>query len=100
MGVFARLLRRSKATEEGSTAEAQAAPETAEAAAEQVVVGEATVADPTGSTDGTAAKEAEDAEVAAETEAEGSAGAEAVEIPKQQSAEKAADSGAGEGART
>ncbi|MFI6333380.1 hypothetical protein [Streptomyces sp. NPDC050535] len=84
MGVFARFLRRSKATEEASTAEAQAGTLTAE----------------------TAAGVAEEAKGSSETEAEvtaetaGTADTEDVEIPKQQTAGMAADSEAGEGART
>ncbi|MFE7898738.1 hypothetical protein ACFU3E_14695 [Streptomyces sp. NPDC057424] len=89
MGVFARLLRRSKATAETPAAEAQtstakAGPETAaaEAAETKVTDGAEDAAKPT----------AEDpTEV---TEPEG------VDIPKQQSTDKAADNEAGEGART
>jgi len=77
MGVFDRILRRSKATEEASTAEAQAAAQTAEPVAE----------------------EAAEAERPAEGTVEATA-TEAVDIPKQQSAEEAADNEAGEGART
>jgi hypothetical protein len=84
MGVFARFLRRSKGKEEASTAEAPAESLTAESA--------------------TVAKEAKSAETeAAEAEATAAADAEntaeSVEIPKQQSAEKAADNEAGESAR-
>ncbi|MCX5261888.1 hypothetical protein OOK27_48540 [Streptomyces canus] len=110
MGVFARLLRRSKATEEASTAEAQADIRTAEPAAEEA--GEAK-----GSTDAKAEVEtepqaegrteagvaepagAQDADGVTATEAVEDA-AEGVEIPKQQSADEAADREAGEGART
>ncbi|MFD5478486.1 hypothetical protein [Streptomyces hawaiiensis] len=89
MGVFARLLRRSKATAETPAAEAQtdtakAGPEaeTAEAAETKGTGGAEEAAEPAG-------------EAAAEvTESEG------VDIPKQQSTEKAADNEAGEGART
>lgn len=84
MGVFARLLRRSKATEEASTAEVEAASQPACTEAE------------------VAAK----AEGSSENEGEATAGtagtdtAEDVDIPKQQTAEQAADNDAGEGART
>jgi hypothetical protein len=89
MGVFARLLRRSKATAETPAAEAQtdtakAGPEAqaAEAAETKGIEGAEEAAEPAG-------------EAAAEvTESEG------VDIPKQQSTEKAADNEAGEGART
>ncbi|PNG18515.1 hypothetical protein [Streptomyces cahuitamycinicus] len=89
MGVFARLLRRSKATAETPAAEAQT--DTAKAGTED----EAAEAAEAKGTDG--AGEATDpaGETAAEvTEPEG------VDIPKQQSTEKAADNEAGEGART
>ena len=82
MGVFTRLLRRSKATEEASPAEVE------------------TAAQP----DGTEAEPA--AEGSSENEGEATAGtagtdtAEDVDIPKQQTAEQAADNDAGEGART
>ncbi|KUO17531.1 hypothetical protein [Streptomyces dysideae] len=92
MGVFARLLRRSKAAEETSTAEAQADTLSAEPAADEA----AEVTEPaeagTEETAGSTATEAVEA-VAAES-------VESVEIPQQQSADKAADSEAGEGART
>lgn len=89
MGVFARLLRRSKATAETPAAEAQT--DTAKAGPEA----EAAEAAETKGTE-RAEEAAEPAgEAAAEvTESEG------VDIPKQQSTEKAADNEAGEGART
>jgi hypothetical protein len=111
MGVLARIFRRSKATEEAtaettSAADAptgtpadgvgaeQPAPtqESAEAEAEVGV--------------GVGAEKAEKAGKAAEPETEKTtepvavAGTDGVEIPRQQSAEEAADSEAGEGART
>ncbi|AZQ37881.1 hypothetical protein EJ357_34140 [Streptomyces cyaneochromogenes] len=89
MGVFARLLRRSKATEEASTAEVQADTPTAEPAAEEA-------AEAKGSTE-TKAEDAAQPAAAQSTEADGDDG---VEIPKQQSSDEAADSEAGEGART
>ncbi|MFC9849051.1 hypothetical protein ACFWFF_03525 [Streptomyces sp. NPDC060223] len=88
MGVFARLLRRSKATEEASTAEVQADTVTAEA---EVAVAEE--AKGSSETEGGATAETE-------TETVGASTTEDVEIPQQQTAEKAADSEAGEGART
>ncbi|MCX4988006.1 hypothetical protein OHB05_30210 [Streptomyces sp. NBC_00638] len=82
MGVFARLLRRSKSTEEASPAEVETAVQP----------------------DGTEAEVA--AEGSSDNEGEATAGtagtdtAEDVDIPKQQTAEQAADNEAGEGART
>ncbi|MCL8012962.1 hypothetical protein [Streptomyces sp. AS02] len=92
MGVFARLLRRSKATEEASTAEVQADTPTAESAAEEA-------AEAKGSTE-TKAEDAAQPAAADSTEADGGDGDDGVEIPKQQSSDEAADSEAGEGART
>ncbi|MFD5234440.1 hypothetical protein ACFWJ5_39205 [Streptomyces qaidamensis] len=89
MGVFARLLRRSKATAETPAAEAQTG--TAKAGPEEEAV-EATEAK---GTDGAG----EAAEQAGEAAAEVTV-SEGVDIPKQQSTEKAADNEAGEGART
>ncbi|MEU6909268.1 hypothetical protein ABZ935_28650 [Streptomyces coeruleorubidus] len=88
MGVFARLLRRSKATEE-KPAEAQTDKATAGTEAEETAGAEA-------------AKGAEGAAEAAEsaTEAAEVTETEGVDIPKQQSTDKAADNEAGEGART
>ena len=90
MGVFARLLGRSTATEEASTAEEQAVTVTDESTAEET---EAAKGSPeAGSSAGT--------EITAErTEAVALPVAEGVEIPKQQSADEAADSEAGEGTR-
>ncbi|MEV8315689.1 hypothetical protein AB0Q95_16120 [Streptomyces sp. NPDC059900] len=114
MGVFARFRRKSKDTEEASTADAAAGTLTAEPEA----AGESPEAE-TGKEEGKAEAAAGDetkagtkadaeteagAEAAGKTEdeAEGSeeAAAENVDIPKQQSAEKAADNDeADEGAR-
>jgi hypothetical protein len=97
MGVFARLLRRSKATAETPAAEAQ--NETAKAGTEpETVEAQTAEAARTAETKGDG-ETPEAAEPAAEatpevTESEG------VDIPKQQSTEKAADNEAGEGART
>jgi len=85
MGVFARFLRRSKGKEDASTAEAPAESLTAgsEAKAEE-------------------AKGSSEAETKAEAAAaaeDSKNTAESVEIPKQQSADEAADNEAGEDAR-
>lgn len=89
MGVFARLLRRSKATAETPAAEAQT--DTAKAGPET----EAAEVAETKDTDG--AEEASKPAAEATTEVTESEG---VDIPKQQSTDKAADNEAGEGART
>ncbi|MFJ9899688.1 hypothetical protein ACIQPR_40785 [Streptomyces sp. NPDC091280] len=86
MGVFDWILRKPKATEDASTADTETAGDLASeaaGAAEQVSETEAGA----GVQEATAAKEAAGA-------------ADGVEIPKQQSAEVAADNEAGEGART
>lgn len=103
MGVFARLLGRSKAAEEASTAEVPAATRTAgsESAAEpaQDVEGPSASEGPSVS-EGEADTGDVSAVVATEpTGVSGAAPSEDVEIPQQQTAEKAADNGAGEGAR-
>ncbi|EFH28904.1 predicted protein [Streptomyces sviceus ATCC 29083] len=125
MGVFARLLRRSKATEEASTAETQADILTAEPAAEAAAeakgstdaeadagagteVGTEAAAGTGTEVEGDARAEVEVTETATAegtdgptaTEAVEDAAAEGVEIPKQQSAEATADHETGEGART
>ncbi|MFE7273199.1 hypothetical protein [Streptomyces sp. NPDC057623] len=89
MGVFARIFRRSKTTEEASTVEAQADTPTAEPAAEEAA-----------ETKGSVETKAEDAAESAAAESVEADGDDGVEIPKQQSADEAADSEAGEGART
>ncbi|MET9764441.1 hypothetical protein ABZ016_36170 [Streptomyces sp. NPDC006372] len=89
MGVFARLLRRSKATEEAPAVEAQA--DAAEAGSEADKAAEAVEAATEKGPDG-AAEPAEPAAEVTETES--------VDIPKQQSTDKAADNEAGESART
>ncbi|WP_393097296.1 hypothetical protein [Streptomyces sp. LN325] len=121
MGVFARLLRRSRAAEEASTAEVPAGTRTAESDAEsdagtdaevtttdaEVTTGAAAdaggAAEPvteeaTGSSESENAVECGRKAEAAHT-ATGVAPSEDVEIPRQQTAEKAADNGAGESAR-
>ncbi|MCF3120680.1 hypothetical protein IPZ68_13350 [Streptomyces arenae] len=95
MGVFARFRRKIKDSEEASTTEAAAATLTAEP--------EEAKDSPEASADAKPAAEADtDAESAAEdkpAETAEAAAAEGVEIPKQQSAEEAADNEAGESAR-
>ncbi|MEU0009178.1 hypothetical protein ABZ079_34280 [Streptomyces sp. NPDC006314] len=97
MGVFARLLRRSKAAREASAAEAEAGrePEGAEAAAaEPAEAGGAESAKAKGS----AEDGHEDAPARPEAGTDDHASASA-DIPKQQSAEEAADNETGDGAR-
>ncbi|GGZ83141.1 hypothetical protein GCM10010344_57940 [Streptomyces bluensis] len=77
MGVFARLFRKAKATEEASTAEAQADAPAAESEAQ-------------GTDEGKRPKR--------KIAPEGPGAGDDVEIPKQQTAEQAADNGAGESA--
>ncbi|MFJ3224085.1 hypothetical protein ACIPJS_12020 [Streptomyces sp. NPDC086783] len=84
MGVFARLLRRSKAAEEASTAEAETGAVTAGTDAE--------TPDEAKGSHGT------ESEAATEESSEATA-SDGVDIPKQQSADEAADSEAGDGAR-
>lgn len=112
MGVFARLLGRSKATRETSAAEAQAGsePETAEAAAAEPAAVEPAEVEPA------EVQHAEPAKTEGPAEAEGPAGdgredvtartetgtddvSGGADIPKQQSADEAADNEAGDGAR-
>ncbi|MFG2455222.1 hypothetical protein ACGFSG_38270 [Streptomyces sp. NPDC048512] len=82
MGVFAWLLRRSKATEEASTAEAQAPAGPARTEAEVAVDAKGSSGTGGGATAGTAeAGTTED-----------------VDIPRQQTADQAADNEAGESA--
>ncbi|WP_369232841.1 hypothetical protein AB5J56_12855 [Streptomyces sp. R21] len=90
MSVFARLLRKSKATEEASTAKVQADTLTAEPAAE--------VAEEAKESSEAEGKGEGEGKVTAEETAE-AATTEDVEIPQQQTAEKAADNEAGESAR-
>jgi hypothetical protein len=94
MGVLARLFRRSKVTEEAATEETTTAAE-------------ASAGTPEGGTDvepaAEATREATEAGGDTPTEAEPATApvaADGIEIPRQQSAEEAADSEAGEGART
>ncbi|MFF0889164.1 hypothetical protein [Streptomyces sp. NPDC003456] len=102
MGVFARFFGRSEATAEAPAAEAQADTAEAGAAAETDAP-----ADTDASAEETAgAAETKDTDTAAQADepadeaATDSGEPEAVDIPKQQSTEKAADNEAGESART
>ncbi|WP_028814198.1 hypothetical protein [Streptomyces flavidovirens] len=80
MGVFARFSRKSKAVAEGSSEEAQAATLTADTPEEAAAEGPESGAEKgTGDSEATAAEN--------------------VDIPKQQSADEAADNEAGESAR-
>lgn len=90
MGVFARLLRRSRTKEEASTAEVQA--DQPSAASEGDGTAEAKESGETDAGAGT--------EPAAAKEGDDDGAPEAVEIPQQQSPGKAADSEADESART
>ncbi|MDN0197557.1 hypothetical protein [Streptomyces sp. S.PNR 29] len=89
MGVFARLLRRWKATEEVPAAEKQADTPAAGSEAEEAAEGK-----------GTAEAGAGEAVKPAATEAAEDTDSDGVEIPRQQSADEAVDNEAGEGART
>ncbi|MEU3897083.1 hypothetical protein [Streptomyces sp. NPDC045251] len=90
MGVFARLLRRSKTTEEASAEEARTdTPDTERAAEETAHAVESADSGPRNTSESAEADEAADA-----TDAEG------VGIPKQQSAGEAVDNEADKGART
>ncbi|MEU5598751.1 hypothetical protein [Streptomyces sp. NPDC020298] len=99
MGVFARLLRRSKATEEASATEPLTGAESGGSEAEEPPE-EAT---PAASAESGASESGVPASEAASSdggETGQAAATEATEIPKQQSAEEAADNEAGDGART
>lgn len=95
MGVFARIFGRSKATPETPDAEAQTgtAPEGAEAAETEPAAKEAVSAKAEGSAGDGPEEVSARSDVGTDDASEGSG------IPKQQSAEEAADT-AGEGART
>ncbi|MEU3615234.1 hypothetical protein ABZ725_23320 [Streptomyces sp. NPDC006872] len=107
MGVLARLFRRSKAAEEAATEEATATeapsgttPEgTPEEGAEVEQAAEAGH-ETAEAGDTTETESASVTETGTGTAAEPVAATDGVEIPRQQSAEEAADSEAGEGART
>ncbi|MET8449236.1 hypothetical protein [Streptomyces sp. NPDC005209] len=95
MGVFARLLRKSKATEEAATA--------AQAGTEPGGTDAAGTAEEAAATKTPDADRAEGAAVEPEADeagAVGDAASDGTEIPQQQSAAQAADNEAGEGART
>ncbi|MFF4833239.1 hypothetical protein [Streptomyces sp. NPDC001315] len=103
MGVFARLLRRSKATEEATEEAGKKSAATEDQADAPAAVPEVTeIAEVAGSEETRDAAEATvDVVVAAEADGdEGVTAADGVEIPKQQSAEGATDREAGEDART
>ncbi|MFI8090487.1 hypothetical protein ACIF9R_19535 [Streptomyces sp. NPDC086080] len=95
MGVFARLFRRPKTTEETAAAEARADGVTAGAGAEDGIGAQ----DAAGTTEPKGTTGAPETAEPAVREAGRVTGTEAVDIPKQQSSE-AAGSEAGEGART
>ncbi|WCN03647.1 hypothetical protein [Streptomyces sp. M92] len=90
MGVFARLLRRSKTTEEASAEEARTGTPDTEHAAEETA--QAVETADSGPRDTSESAEAD--------EAAGATDAEGVGIPKQQSAGEAVDNEADNGART
>ncbi|AQS67182.1 hypothetical protein [Streptomyces pactum] len=94
MGVFARLFRRSKTTEEAPTAEVSADTPEPERAVEKSA---AETAEPAEAGPRNTAQGAEADDTA---EADGSADSENVGIPKQQSAGEAVDNEADKGART
>ncbi|GGY50293.1 hypothetical protein [Streptomyces tanashiensis] len=89
MGVFAMFRRKKQDTAEATVEEAGAGTDTGEDVTAEALT--APAEDGTGGADG-----AEDVET---DEVPAGAAAEVVEIPKQQSAEAAADNGTGEGAR-
>ncbi|WSI44357.1 hypothetical protein OG585_32680 [Streptomyces sp. NBC_01340] len=97
MGVFARLLGRSKAAEEASTAAVQVDTRTADTEAEVTEEAKGSSEKPEGS-ESPGGSAGEGGAVATEP-AEATA-KDDVEIPQQQTAEKAADNEAGENART
>ncbi|MGW1795789.1 hypothetical protein ACWCQN_07265 [Streptomyces sp. NPDC001984] len=94
MGVFARLLWKSRATEEASAAEARTGTEPAGPEAE-----ETTAAEESARTTASAEGGTEDATARAETESVEGVAKESAEIPQQHSADEVADSTAREGAR-
>ncbi|MFI1922494.1 hypothetical protein [Streptomyces sp. NPDC020377] len=110
MGVLARIFRRSKATEEATAGTASAADASTGTPADGV--GAERTGEPTPAQDSAEAEAGaeqagpEQAGNAAEPETEKTTepvavgGTDGVEIPRQQSAEEAADSEAGDGART
>jgi hypothetical protein len=95
MGVFERLLRRSKATEEAVTADGQAAAQPAATEAQVAVEGEQAAVEGKGSSEHEGDGDGEATAASAEA-----ATTEDVDIPKQQTAEQAADNDAGKGSRT
>ncbi|MBL1108697.1 hypothetical protein JK361_29625 [Streptomyces sp. 5-8] len=98
MGVFARLLGRSKVTPEASDAAAPAGPEPAGAEAEQADRTESAETGEAGSAEATEAVGDGHEDVAVRSDAGTDDTSESTGIPRQQSAGEAADSEAGEGA--
>ena len=98
MGVFARLLRRSKATEEASSAEAQAGTPSAGSEANEAADAKGPADAGTDSATETTTGTGTDTDAPA-TEAGETGSSDAVGIPKQQSAVEAADSESDKGAR-
>ncbi|MEU0692137.1 hypothetical protein [Streptomyces uncialis] len=106
MSVFARFLRKPKGAEEASTAKAAGVTPAADTPADEGSAPSAASDTPEARTEDAARSDAQEGAAKAETsDAAGcctsrtGAVAEPVEIPKQQSAEQAADNEAGEGAR-
>ncbi|GAA2883929.1 hypothetical protein GCM10010524_15690 [Streptomyces mexicanus] len=106
MGVFARLFRRSKATEEATAAEESTAAATAGSVVTEPAAPEASVeTDGTAETDGPAedgTPETATVREASKQDGDGAenAAADGLDIPRQQSTDEVAEHAAGEGART
>ncbi|WP_250402206.1 hypothetical protein [Streptomyces cellostaticus] len=98
MGVFSRLLGSSKAKREAPAAEGPGGGAPEQVAAPEQVEGTET-AGPTGATEGGRVGATAGADASEDRVTEDAGTAEGAEIPKQQSADEAADSEAGEGAR-
>ncbi|GAA3955605.1 hypothetical protein GCM10022384_06190 [Streptomyces marokkonensis] len=94
MGVFARLFRKSKSTEESPAAETSAGTPEAECVAEE------SAAEAVKTADAGPRNTVQSAEAAEATDSADSADSESVGIPKQQSAGEAVDNEADKGART
>ncbi|MEU6510588.1 hypothetical protein [Streptomyces sp. NPDC046942] len=101
MGVFARIFGKSKATPETSDTEATAGvePDGAEAATESESTESEAAAKEAGAAEAKGSAGDGHADVPARSDAGADEASEGSGIPKQQSAEEAADSAAGEGAR-
>lgn len=98
MGVFSWFRSKPVAAPDASASEVIAVTSAEKSEVDEGTVEAVEAAEPTGEPAGTGAS-AEDATGTAGAEAGEEAAAEGVDIPKQQSAEEAADSEAGEGAR-